>query len=209
MDLDEMLARANPATMERGRALLDDVDALVLEARAKRRQKRRTARWTITGVAAVAIFGTGTAAVAAGLLPFSWTSQQGGRCEILSGTVEIAGITTGTEAAFKSTTPAQRQATLQEGLRYLAGYDYKAIDIAAAVAVWKRGEAAAIAGQPDPSERQPRLEGDELENQAIVYRVESDLQAHLKAMGFQPDVLTPVFSYTGQTGTDRVFRCYA
>jgi hypothetical protein len=207
MDLDEMLATAQPSTTMPGQELLSDLEALALEARAHRRQTRRSARWVVAGVAAVAIFGTGTAAVASGFLPFNWTSQQGGRCSINSGTVEIAGVTTWNEAAFKATTAAQRQATLQEGGRYLAGYDYKAIDIPAAVETWQRAESAAIASQPDPSERAPRLHGDELESMAIVYRVRSDLATHLKAMGFQPDVLTPVFSYTGRTGTDGVFRC--
>ena len=70
MELDEMLATARPPTIERGTALLGDLDALVLEARATRRRKRRTARWTIAGVTALAIFGTGTAAMASRLLPF-------------------------------------------------------------------------------------------------------------------------------------------
>lgn len=207
MDLDEMLATARPSTIAPDQALRSDLDALALEARAKRRQTRRSARLAIAGVAAVAIFGTGTAAVASGLVPFTWTSQQGGRCSITSATVEIEGETVWDKAAWKATTAAQRQATLQEGRRYLAGYDYRAIDIPAAIATWQRAEAAGLASQPDPNERAPRLQGDELENQALVYRVELDLEAHLRALGLQPDVLVPTFTYTGQTGTDGVFRC--
>jgi hypothetical protein len=207
MDLDDLLATANPPTIERGRALLDDLDGLVLEARAARRQKRRTAHWTIAGVTAVAIFGTGTAAVASGLLPFGWTSKQGGRCLITSATVEIAGIANYNAAAFASTTVKQRQDTLQEARRYLAGYDYKAIDVNAAITTWQRAAASVIAGQSDPSERQPRLEGDALENEALIYRVESDLNAHLKQLGLHPEVVTTSVEYTGRTGADGVFRC--
>jgi hypothetical protein len=207
MDLDEMLATARPSTIPRDQTLLVDLEALALEARARRRRTRRSARWAIAGVAAVAIFGTGTAAVASGLLPFNWTSQQGGRCSITSATVVPAGETIWNEAAFKATTAAQRRTILDEGRRYLAGYDYKAIDIPAAVATWQRAVAAALASQPDPADPAARLQGDELESMAIVYRVRTDLAAHLKAMGFQPDVLDPVFSYTGRTGTDGVFRC--
>lgn len=207
MDLDETLASARPSTTTPDQALLSDLNALALEARANRRKPRRSARLAIAGVAAVAIVGTGTAAVASGLLPFSWTSQQGGRCSITSATVEISGDTVWNKAEWKATTPAQRQAILKEGRRYLATYDFKAIDIPAAIATWQRAETAGLASQPDPTERAPRLQGDELENQALVYRVELDLQAHLKAMGLQPDVLVPVFTYAGQTGADGVFRC--
>ena len=207
MDLDELLTRANPPTIHRGMALVDGLDALALEARGTGRQKRRAARWTIAGVAAVAIFGTGTAAVASGLLPFDWTSKDGGRCQITSASVEIAGIANENRAAFADTTQKQRQDTLQEARLYLAGYDYKAINVDAAIATWQRAEAAAIAAQPDPSERQPRLEGDALENQALIYRVVSDLNAHLKQLGLRPEVVSPSVEYTGQTGTDGVFRC--
>ena len=207
MDLDEMLGAANPSTVERSQALLEDLSGLALEARATRRGKRRAVRWTIAGVASAAVFGVGSAAVAAGLLPFGWTSKQGGHCMITSATVQIAGIATSNEAAFASTTPKQRQETLHEASRYLAGYDYKAIDIAAAVATWRRAEAVAIAGQPNPAEKQPRLEGDELESQSIIHRVELDLDAHLTNLGLNPQVLTPDFGYTGRVGTDGVFRC--
>lgn len=164
MDLDEMLATANPTVIERGRGLLDDLDGLALEARAARSRKRRAARWTIVGVAAVAVFGTGSAAVASGFLPFGWTSEQGGRCLITSVAVEIARAADDNEAAFASTTAKQRRDTLLEARRFLAGYDYEAINVDAAIATWQRAEAAAIADQPDPSERAPLLEGDLLEN---------------------------------------------
>jgi hypothetical protein len=207
MDLDEMLATANPPTIERGQALLDDLDELVGEARAARRRKRRVARWSIVGVAAAAIFGTGTAAVATGHLPFHWTSEQGGRCVITSATVEIGVLADDNLAAFASTTAKERLDTVQEARRYLAGYDYRAIDVNAAITTWQRAEAVAIAHQPDPSERAPRLEGDLLENRALIYRVGLDLQAHLKERGFNPDVLTSGLETNGQVGTDGVFRC--
>lgn len=207
MDLDEMLAMANPTVIERGRGLLDDLDGLALEARAARSRKRRAARWTIVGVAAVAVFGTGSAAVASGFLPFGWTSEQGGRCLITSVAVEIAGAADDNEAAFASTTAKQRRDTLLEARRFLAGYDYEAINVDAAIATWQRAEAAAIADQPDPSERAPLLEGDLLENRALNYRIGLDLEAHLKKWGLHPEVLVSTGSFTGEVGTDGVFRC--
>ena len=207
MDLDELLDAANPTATRRDAPLLQDLGALVQETRASRRRQRWTIRWGVAGIAVLAVLGVGSTALASGHLPFDWTSKQGGKCQIISATVEIAGLANDNEAAFKATTPAQRQQALMEARRYLAEYNYKAIDIKAAIATWQKAEAAAIAAQPDPAERAPKLTGDDLEYQALIYRAELDLEAHLKGLGLHPEVLTPVFGYTGQAGPDGVFRC--
>lgn len=123
MNLDEMLNRANPPTIKRDRPLLDDLDVLAHGTQRAGRQRRRGKRLAITGIAAIAIFGTGAAAATSGLLPFSWTSEQGGQCQISWVTVEIAGPANYNQAAFAATTAKQREDILRAARLFLAEYD--------------------------------------------------------------------------------------
>ena len=208
MTLDELLDNSRPQIAQRTPELLDDLCLLARETSAKSSQPRGRRRATIASLVAIAVFGLGTAAVASGHLPFGWTTTTGGHCLITSASVIMADpTTTGSEAAFQHSTTAQREAAVKEANRYLTGYEFAGIDVPSAVATWKRSEAAAIAAQPVASERQPRLEGDELEVEAMRYRVQSDLKTHIEKLGLPFDALMPSFESTGTVGPDGVFRC--
>lgn len=207
MSLDERIRASAPLVAERSAALLEDLDALVAQRGTPAKRPRRTLRWAAAGLVVAGVAGAAGAAAADGVLPFSWTSEQGGPCRITTATVELAPEMTDSQAAIAATTPRERQATLTEARRFLSTYDYAAVDIAAAIRVWQTAEARAIAAQPDPDERQPALEGDELEVEALVYKVNQEMNAHLRVRGMRPEVLMPTFGYNGYTSADGVFRC--
>jgi hypothetical protein len=206
MNLDELIRDSAPPLADRSNDLLQDLDALVSQQQPRVRT-RRGLRWAAAGLVVAGVAGVAGAAAADGRLPFRWTSEQGGPCRITSATVELAEKQTDSEAAIAATTLAQRKATLTEARRFLSTYDYAAVDRAAAISAWQKVEAEVIEGQPDPAERQPYLEGDELEVQALIYKVNQDTNAHLRSLGMRPEVLMPAFGYNGWTGTDGVFRC--
>ncbi len=207
MNLDEMIRESAPPVAERSTALLEDLDALVSQQRPTKSRSRLALRWAAAGLVVVGVAGVAGTAAASGKLPFGWTSEQGGPCRITSATVELAAKQTDSEAAIAATTLAERNATLAEARNFLSTYDYAAVDRAAAIKAWQKVEAEVIEGQPDPAERQPYLEGDDLEVQALIYKVNQDMNAHLRALGMRPEVLMPTFGYNGWTGTDGVFRC--
>jgi hypothetical protein len=207
MNLDDLIRECAPPVAERSPALLEDVDALVSQQRPTKRRSRRGLRWAAAGLVVAGVAGVAGAAAADGKLPFRWTSEQGGVCRIESATVELAERTTDSQVAMAATTLAERKATLAEARNFLSTYDYAAVDRPAAIKAWQKVEAEIIEGQPDPAERQPYLEGDELEVQALIYKLGQDMNAHLRALGMRPEVLMPTFGYNGWTGTDGVFRC--
>jgi len=207
MNLDELIRDSAPPLAERSNDLLQDLGALVSQQRPAKGRTRRGLRWAAAGLVVAGVAGVAGAAAADGKLPIRWTSEQGGPCRITSATVELAGKQTDSEAAIAATTLAQRKATLTEARRFLSTYDYASVDRAAAIKAWQKVEAEVIEGQPDPAERQPYLEGDDLEVQALIYKVNQDMNAHLRAVGMRPEVLMPAFGYNGRTGTDGVSRC--
>lgn len=207
MNLDDLIRDSAPPIADRNTALLEDLDALAAQRRPAGASPRRGLRWAAAGLVLAGVAGVAGAAAADGKLPFRWTSEQGGPCRIQSATVELAEKQTDSEAAIAATTLAERKATLTEARRFLSTYDYAAVDRAAAIKAWQKVEAEVIEGQPDPAERQPYLEGDDLEVQALIYKVNEDMNAHLRALGMRPEVLMPAFGYNGYTGTDGVFRC--
>jgi len=208
MTLDELLDNSRPQIAQRTPELLADLRLLASEPSAKQSEPKVRRRATVAAFVALSVVGLGTAAVASGHLPFGWTTTTGRHCFITSASAALTDpTTTWSAAASQHSTAAQREATVREANRYLRGYDFAAIDVPSAEATWKRAEAAAIAAQPVASERQPRLEGDELEVEAMRYRVQSDLKRHIEKLGLPFDVLMPSFEYTGTRGTDGVFRC--
>jgi len=207
MELDELIRESAPPVAERSTALLEDLDALVSQQRPSKRRPRRGIRWAAAGLVVAGVAGVAGAAAADGKLPFRWTSERGGPCRITSATVELAEKQTDSEAAIAATTLAERRATLAQARKFLSTYDYASVDRPAAIKAWQKAEAEVIEGQPDPAERQPYLEGDDLEVQALIYKVNQDMNAHLRKLGMRPEVLMPTFGYNGWTGTDGVFRC--
>jgi len=207
MNLDELIRDSAPPLADRSKDLLQDLDALVSQQRPAKVRTRRGLRWAAAGLVVAGVAGVAGAAAADGKLPFRWTSEQGGPCRITSATVELAEMQTDSEAAITATTLTQRKATLTEARRFLSTYDYPAVDRAAAISAWQKVEAQVIESQSDPAERQPYLQGDELEVQALIYKVNQDMNAHLRSLEMRPEVLMPAFGYNGWTGTDGVFRC--
>jgi hypothetical protein len=193
--------------VERTPELLNDLDALILHAREEARPLRRRKRWVVTGVATAVLLGAAGTAAATGLSPFSWPSEQGATCTITGATVELAsGDDNESKDAFAGTTPEERRRTLDEARRYLAAYDFAAIDLSRAIKAYQEENAAARAAQPDVRDWAPPPQGDELEVAALLRQQGRDLASHLDELGLNPDVVVLVQSYGGSTGIDG-YRC--
>jgi|GEM_PF-2938322 len=183
MDLDELLRRSAPPTARRSAGLDRAVDQLMVATEAQARSPRRLRRFGLVAATATGIIGLGTAgAVAAGLVPgwVPWATENGRSCEMQF--IAQPRGDDGEPAAVDYSAADQRRAA-DEARRFLAGFDYHSIDKARAIAQWQRSEDAAIAATV-PGEQQPRLDGADLELNAVGRVVWLRLQAHLEAEGF-------------------------
>jgi hypothetical protein len=190
MDLDDLLDRSAPPTAPRTATLERELHRMVLEAEpAAGRPVRRALRRVVVGGLATAALGVGTGgAMAVGLVPapdwVPWTPPSGRTC-VFQFTVSPVDETSGEPAAGGHTEQDKRLA-VAEANRFLGAFDYSSIDEHAAVRRYQAAEDAVIASQPDPSERQPRLTGDDLVISAINREVVQRLHAHLRAKGLEP-----------------------
>jgi hypothetical protein len=156
----------------------------------------------------VAVLGLGGTAAAGGLLPFDWPSAAGRTCSIVGATAELAGGTDNeSRDGVAATTADERNRTLQEARRFLADYDFAAVDRGTAVDRYLAEQSAAMAGQPDPAEQAPGMTGDELEVAALVRQQARDLVTHLEAAGYRSDVIALTQGYTGGSQPGGEFRC--
>jgi hypothetical protein len=184
MDLDDLLTRAAPPVAPRTPALDDELRAL---ARATRPVRRRRGRLALAGLASVAALGVGVGAATGGVpLPGGWlSSSDGGTCRV---DFHVTPRGDSGEATTKTFTATQERATADAADAWLAGFDVATVDVDAAVARWREGEAAARAAEP-PGERQPVLRGDELRTTAVGQEVWRELSAYLRGQGLEPDAV--------------------
>jgi hypothetical protein len=94
-------------------------------------------------------------------------------------------LTNGAPSA-KRFTPAERQRVVDEANRFLGAFDYASVDEELAIREFQAEEDAAIASQPDPNERQPRLTGDDLALTAVGFEVWDALEGDLRSRGMDP-----------------------
>ena len=184
MDLDELLDASGVQVTPRTPGLQTQLDDLAAACERAHTRRRGPARIAIGGVAFAGVLGLGAVASAAGMLPgwpsFSTSSGQTCEIEITADPLEPG---EGEQPVAASFSTAEREASLTAARRYLEEFDYASVDRSAAIAWWQREEDAARATQSDPAERQPRLEGDELEVTAVSHWVVDHLRDHLAAQG--------------------------
>jgi hypothetical protein len=186
MELDELLAAAAPPTTRRTAELDFEIRRLVGEVESTFRPQRRTLRAGLIGVAAAATLGLGTAtAMAAGVVPtpawVPWTTASGSDCQMQFTARPLTDTT-----SVKRYTAAERRLVVDEANRFLASFNYASVVEQRAVAEFQAEENEAINGQPDPSERQPRLAGDDLTLTAVGFEVWDALENHLRSLGMDP-----------------------
>jgi hypothetical protein len=208
MGLDDLLDQSQPSIAVRTPQLIEDLHLLATETTAMQSTWRYRRRGVAISMAAIALVGLGTGVAATGHLPFYWRGATGNHCSIISATASLAGQTNWNTQAFRTSTPAQRQAAVKEANRYLASYDFSAVNISAAIdefeLAWARETTAT---QPPRSDPAPKPVGDDLEQQAIQNHVTTDLRGHLEKLGLPFGVLEPAYEYNGAVGTDGIFRC--
>jgi hypothetical protein len=183
MELDELLAASAAPVTSRTPQLDRALSDLVADSEAAARWKRRSVRLALVGGAFAGLLGLGTAATAAGILPGwpSFSTSSGQTCQI---EVWASALGPGEgEAVSSSFSAAQKEETLAEARTFLEGFDYDSVDPQRAISWWKEQEATARASQSDPDERQPVLNGDDLEVTAVSRWVIDRLRADLTAKG--------------------------
>lgn len=199
MDLDEQLderldAAATPIS-ERTPELRRELDALVSLTMPTQRPRRRTVRASVVAGAVAGALGLATVASAAGLLP-GWallTTDTGQTCE-----VRVAADALGSDGERgPQFTPSKQAETLASARVFLADFDYASIDRDEAIAHWQAEEDAATGAQGAPAERQPRLEGDDLEVTAVSHEVTERLGDYLNAQGLDIRAVDVSWSASG------------
>lgn len=206
MDIDDLLARSAPPVAPRTTQLRDDLRALVRESEPPpRRARRRISRTAVgagivTGVLSLGVVGA-AAVINDGALWFTTTSA-GDACE-MEFSVEPVGpedAASGEPAmimAGRTSWPsaAEQKTTAAEARKFLAGFDYDAVDRAAAVRRFDVEQRRIIAAAPS-GEAPPLLTGNDLETTAVRSVVFDALSAHLKAKGLSPYA---VVTWTGSS----------
>lgn len=181
MDLDQLLSDAAPQTSARTTRV--DVELRALASATEPKQRRRRMRLAVVGGALVGAVGVGAAASAAGLLP-GWTTMttsSGQTCEV---SVEAGLLPPGDGEPISSTfSLAEQEAALVAAQSFLERLDYDSIDRDAAIARWRDIETRIRDAEPDPAERQPRLQGDDLEISAVTSVVVDRMRSELAAQG--------------------------
>jgi hypothetical protein len=193
MDLDELLDRSAAPVAPRTQELRHEVQAMLVEAeRAARPRRRRLRAVVVAGaVAGVVVMGT-TGAMAAGLIPGPawmgpWTTGSGSACH-MEFWVSEAGPDG--EPLSRNYPEAEKQHALAVARDFLANLDPANIDKDAAIDQWRQKESAAIAAGP-AGEKQPRLEGDDLEITAVGQVVWQRLDAYLAAQHIPSELVFP------------------
>lgn len=193
--LDERLRDAAPPVSVRTLEMRRELDALVAAAMPIQRRRRSTTRASLVAATAVGALGVGTAAAAAGLIPgWSVLTGSGQTCQV---EVIAAAAQAGDgepDPTFDATERAEATAAARV---YLGRFDYDSIDRDAAISRWQAAEDAVIAAEPDPAERQPALNGDDLEVTALTYEVTTRLGSHLAARGLDIRAVNLVTTSTG------------
>ena len=183
MDLDELLTTAAPAVTARTPQLHQQLEALVAQSEAARR-RRRPVRIAVVGGVVAGVLGLGAVASATGILP-GWTmlnTSSGQTCEIqVHANLQRPGDGEPISAAFS---PAEQQQTLAAARAFLTTFDYDTIDHEKAIAQWQTIESKIRSDQQDPAERQPKLEGDDLEVHAVTHTVIEQMRSDLAAQGY-------------------------
>lgn len=198
MDLDEQLDnqlnRAAAPVSQRTAELRRELD-LLIEATEPAPRRRTTRAFGVAGTVVAGLGLTTVAASAAGLLP-GWTlltTDSGQTCQ-----VRVAADALGADGEpgtqFKT---SERAATLAAAQSFLDSFDYASVDHAQAIAHWQAEEDAAIEAQADPSERQPRLEGSDLEVAAVSHEITERLEDHLSAQGLDIEAVAISWQATG------------
>jgi hypothetical protein len=193
--LDERLRDATPPVSVRTPEMRRELDALVVAATPLRRRRRRMTRASLVAATAVGALGVGTAAAATGLIPgWSVLTGSGQTCQVeVIATAPPAGDG---EPDAELDATEQRDAVAAARI-FLEGFDYHSIDRNAAIARWQAAEDTVIAAQPNPSERQPALTGDDLEVTALTYVVATRLEDHLAARGLDIRAINLVTTSAG------------
>jgi hypothetical protein len=191
MDLDELLHLSTPPIAPRTATLQHEVQRMVVNAEAAARPRRRILKVGLVSAMAAGAFSLGTAgAMATGIVPtpswIPWATDAGSTCE-MQFTASPAGPDG--EPLSRPYTRAEKQRAVAEAHRFLAALDYSSINEADAIREWKKAEDAAIAAQPDPNERQPRLSGDDLALTAVGHQVWNRLSADLTAHDIPTEIV--------------------
>lgn len=193
--LDQRLWEATPPVSARTPEIRRELDALVVAATPVQRRRRRMTRASLVAATAVGAMGVGTAAAAAGLIPgWSVLTGSGQTCQVHVIAAAAQAGDGGPNATFDAT---ERAEAVGAARIFLEGFDYDSIDRDAAISRWQAAEDAAIAAQPDPAERQPALNGDDLEVTALTYEVTTRLGNHLAARGLDIRAVNLVTTSTG------------
>jgi hypothetical protein len=184
MDLDELLDTSAPRATPPTRRLQRELDDLVAACEEAQTTRRGPARVAVVGAALAAVLGLGAVASAAGVLPgwpsFSTSSGQTCAIEISADPLEPG---EGEQPVASSLSTAEKDASLAAARSYLEDFDYDAVSRPEAIAWWRGEEDRVIAAQSDPTERQTRLTGDDLEVTAVSHWVVDKLRVHLAAQG--------------------------
>lgn len=193
--LDERLREAAPPVSMRTDGMRRELHALVEAATPLQRRRRKMPRASLVAVTTVGAFGVGTVAAAAGLLPgWSMLTGSGQTCQLeMTASAPLAG-----DGEPGTNVDATEQSKAVAAARvYLQNFDYNAINRNTAISHWQTAEDAATAAQSDPSERQPRLAGDDLEVTALTYEVTTRLSDHLASQGLDVRAVNLVTTTTG------------
>ena len=191
MDLDELLDRSTPPIAPRTVSLHHEIQRMVADAESVVRPRRRVLRVGLVSAMAAGVFSVGTAgAMATGIVPtpswIPWATDSGSSCEM-----QFYASPAGPdgEPLSRPYSQSEKQRAVTEANRFLAAFDYSSINEADAIREWKKAEDAAIAGQPDPKERQPRLTGDDLALTAVGHQVWNRLSADLTAHNIPSEIV--------------------
>ena len=180
MDLDQLLDGAAPRVSAQTPERQQELHALVL-ATEPTHGHRRPVRLAVVGGVIAGVVGVGTVASAAGLLP-GWTvfsTSSGQTCEV---SVKANLLTPGAGEPISATfSLAEQQATLAAATSFLERLDYASINREAAIARWRAIETKIRAAEPDPAEKPPRLQGDDLEVHAVTNVVIDRMRSALAA----------------------------
>lgn len=186
-DLDILLNSAAPQIAPR----TEELDHALLEASQRAedqsRRPKHPRRFLVVGAALAGVIGLGGAATAGGLIPTltPWTGSHGTSCSFIYA-VDPAGSPV-PESADVPRQVYDDPATVDAN-SFLARYDFDSIDREAAVD--RLAEELRVQRAAMPADRRPPapdVESDEFESHAVDTLVQDQLEAHLRAAGFDPD----------------------
>lgn len=186
MDLDELMDAAAPPTAARTAQLRNDLESLARNAETQvRSRRRRSFRSGVAGVVVALGLGATTAAATGVVNLPSWpmSTATSETCQI-EFSVTARGDD-GEPASPASGDAAEQQRTADAAMDFLADYDFDTVDRQIAVRSLETIEAEMRDVQV-PSERQPKLEGNDLEVTAVSGVVWEDVEAHLRSRGMDP-----------------------